>query len=1841
VDADVAQLPVAGRSLDAWGTFDRLREAYFRYYNTPFGLADQRLQQERQALLDRDGGVFRYPLLELRPEYLTSERTLSESATAAGAPPELAAFAGAGLIPAGRQLYLHQEEALAAGCTPGRNMVITAGTGSGKTESFLLPILASLLEESRGWTGSPAPAQPGWWEHDSDPFTPQRDGESGREQAIRALVLYPMNALVDDQLTRLRHALDSDAARAWLDANRRGHRFYFGRYTGATPVTGSPSNPMAVRDLRRWLRSTSERGQRARALGQLPGREEAQYFVPRLDGAEMRSRWDMHEAPPDILITNYSMLNVMLLRERDGHFFDSTRRWLDEGDGRRRFTLVVDELHMYRGTAGTEVAYLLRTLKHRLGLDNHPDRMRVLAASASLEPTRDADYLQDFFGLPSATFAFIGGRTVQPARPRMGGSTDIADIMAQASPEAGASIARDRGLIDGLRAAFRADSDVEGEPDGEPHTLSRSIADLAQRVFPQTDPGPAEDALRRVLTGIVTDPQQSDPRLRAHLFFRNVPGLWACTDPACRHAPQDATGQARTVGKLHAEPTTRCSCGARVLELLYCQNCGDVLLGGFTPEGATQANRVDALLLADIPELAKLPDQVRLDRTAGNYLVYWPNPTQTLTEPDATSWSADSGKVSYEFRRSWLNPHEGSLTNTAQGHTGWSFHARVTARTRTGVLVRDPAALSPFPTVCPACGDDWEIRYGPNGSLPHTDPRRQRSPIRGMRTGFEKINQVLATELATDLSPGDRKVIVFTDSRQDAAKLSAGLGLRHYQDLLRGLLHTELQDQGNPAADVALAHDHIKNGTRSDASWAALHRLRARDASAFNRLRDIWEGAPGASASEEPALTEQLSRHATLVELSARVANRLLMLGVNPGGPKASLMEQRNGNTTTAWTALYDWNATPPTPRAGLSAVQQSMLSSIQESLEQEIIDGLFSGAGRDFESLGLGWLTLDTDTDPPDAGESTPRGHARASLRVLADRRRFSGLRNGSTTPPANLKRFWEDIDRGGGPTAAELQSATATQWGNTVREYIIDPRRVVLRPPGDKAWVCTACTRQHLTRGCGRCTHCHKPLPSLAIAPSGSDDFYAWKAASSDSRFRLNCAELTGQTDRLDAQSRQARFQGVFLDTAERELTDGVDLLSVTTTMEAGVDIGALSAVVLGNMPPTRFNYQQRVGRAGRRDTPVAVALTVCRGRSHDEYYFDRPHYITNEPTPRPYLALDRHEIYRRCLAAEVLRQAMADIGAHLTAQGQPLDMTANVHGAFGLVADWGQIRPALESWLANNQQCVADAAGALAALTPLAAVGPAEARSIAATLPTDIETVASDSAGHGDLSQRLAEAGVLPMFGFPSSVRYLHLSRPKNAYPWPPAKVIDRDLAMAVAQFAPLSELVRDGRIYPAIGITAFTPTRPTPTPVADPLGPARTVTTCRSCSYIDDSAALSPAAAPASCPRCGAGPESYRSLPLREPLGFRAGPAHDFDGNFAWTPRAIAARAYTDLTTLRRATTGTAIAFSGPGRRYIINDNAGHLFAFRPASPAAANWGGYVSVDAIERGFVNASAAVGDRVDVALGAIMPTDFLFLGPTVPVMPADGVRLNLLAAQRQPSGADEAIDGRRGAWYSLAFLLRKVAATFLDIQPLELTAGVYSGISSGQPAAYAFIADTLENGAGFSTHLGDPQVLPLLLNATAQYLGALEAPDHAAECGSSCYRCLRDYGNMAFHALLDWRLARDLFTVLDTGKLRADTGTEDQAIERWAHSYAARVLPGLPAAAALLDHPRIGTFAVVARHPLEASENGLIAPRLAQTAAIVTGQVPNLDGVVFLDTFTLDRDPRRAAAMCEQAAP
>jgi hypothetical protein len=287
---------------------------------------------------------------------------------------------------------------------------------------------------------------------------------------------------------------------------------------------------------------------------------------------------------------------------------------------------------------------------------------------------------------------------------------------------------------------------------------------------------------------------------------------------------------------------------------------------------------------------------------------------------------------------------------------------------------------------------------------------------------------------------------------------------------------------------------------------------------------------------------------------------------------------------------------------------------------------------------------------------------------------------------------------------------------------------------------------------------------------------------------------------------------------------------------------------------------------------------------------------------------------------------------------------------------------------------------------------------------------------------------------------------------------------------------------------------------------------------------------------------------------------------------------------------------------------------------------------VATAAINQDLLNDRDATGSAFRVALGAVQPTDFLFIAPAEPLIAPSGMRLNLGAGAAQPCGAPKSVDGRRGAWYSLAFLLRRVAAAYLDIQPLELAAGIYSGQSGGENAIHAFLADTTDNGAGFCTHLG--AVLPEVLEYAQAFLDRLGQPDHAGRCSASCYQCLRDYGNMGYHALLDWRLSRDLLAALTTRQVPSDLEWERRSVRQWAHGLNADLLDGLPAAAAVFTH-RGQRVLLVARHTLEAAEDAMTAPRLAAAARQATGDDPDIRGVVFADPFTLDRDPRRPMEM------
>lgn len=1754
---------------DPIALFDDLRETYLRYLDSPFDLRYPELVAERRNLLEMDGRLFRQPLIEPVPAYQSCNRTFRAMSQAllAGEWPQaaiadLADFVSLELFPAARQPYAHQEQVFMESVVNRRDVIVTTGTGSGKTECFLLPVIAALIRDSAAW-GAPGPRDAlwDWWNHRKNaasnhwlPPIPQRANEDPavRPPAMRALILYPLNALVEDQLGRMRTVLDSENARNWLRNGRAGNRFYFGRYTGRTPVSGD-RNASKISKLREELRAMEQEAQQVLGSPAAP-------FFPRMDGAEMWSRWDMQDSPPDILITNYSMMNIMLMRSMEMPVFGLTQQWL-AADPSRVFHLVVDELHSYRGTPGTEVAYLIRVLLDRLGLQPDSDQLRIIASSASL--TGDAsglDYLEAFFGRDRNRFLVIGGNTVNPnpaaaqavaahgaalrdfarsqrstlpapfpaAAQALHAATGAPHPAAGAAPEQFVYAAlKHMQAVDGLRTACT--------PGGPGTALQpRFPADVGNQLFSALPPAERELAVAGLLAAIcdTTGPQGAAPLpVRAHLFFRNLQGLWVCSNPTCTAAPPRANRC--PVGQLHYTPAVTCQCRSRVMELLYCEACGEVFLGGYRRPGA---NPNEWFLSPDHPDLEASPDMAALDRDYARYAVFWPAPNGT--QPVSEQWSQDT--VQRMWQAAHFVPAEGRVAHGGNAQSVRGYLYRVPPMHGPGGAIFDPppanmapSARNAYPARCPRCDTNWARRdIG--------------SPIRTQRTGFQKLAQVLSDVLLREVgyqSPTSRKLVVFSDSRQDAAKLSAGVRFAHYRDSVRQALAAALVNQGAGVlafvaqlGGQALTPEQAASVAAFTAANAAeaTTLIMARQASMANSPSPAY---PSMTCQQAAQVIQARAAHGPylLSQLAIGVSGQLLSHGINPGGYGQNVLWTNPANRSGPWRDLYNWPAgTAPSAKQNtqLGANQQEHMTRIRQASLMELMDIVFASAQRSIESLFIAFATADRLRFP--APNSDVQEAADGVIRLLGTRKKTSSH---DPNPPQNTPKYIRDyllaIAALRNLNAATLETEIVQYLTNagcllpSPNQFILQAEALCLLRAGAQYFECPRCRRVHLHPSGGVCTDCQTPLnaPRPLTPAQLRSDYYSYLATQTDELFRLNCEELTGQTNKSDGRKRQRLFQNIVLPGTENSQTDPIDLLSVTTTMEAGVDIGGLLAVMMANMPPMRFNYQQRVGRAGRRGAGLSLALTLCRGRSHDDYYFQRPGRITADPPPQPYVDVERLAIIRRVLTKEVLRQAFQALGLCT-------GTSDSVHGEFGRAVEWNKAHSAtpgatveqnVSAWIQANQNAIGATADFLLAYTHpnLVAQRQGLIDFVNQQLIGKVTAAANDPLLVQDaLSERLANVGLLPMFGFPTRVRYLFHQRPFAPHPWPPEEgVVDRDLDLAISQFAPGAETVKDGLIHTSIGVVDFRPQGNAVVEQPNPLGPPRPIGFCRRCQAVN----LQPGA-PATCPVCNATSlelPGYEVVQLSEPLGFRTwfGREKDFDGVFEWTPRASRPKMGATLQPLAaRANFGI---WSGPETIFVVNDNAGRCFEFIKLNQGET-WATREALSQIGiknvNGLINAAAGQDRRV---LASIKPTDVLVLGIRIWPRGIISSPLDLNC---------------RAALFSLGFMMRRAAADKLDIDERELKVGLRVIQDNAQVRGEIFMSDSLENGAGYSSHLGSPtQAEDILRFLTGQmadqsFYGPMAAPAHADSCQTSCPDCLRDFSNLAFHNILDWRLGLDL---------------------------------------------------------------------------------------------------------------
>ena len=1759
---------------DPYKVFDDIRLAYQRYLDSPFRLRYEALREERRQLLFRDGQLFREPLIEPIPPYESSGLGVDAACAQLGVPKEAADFITRGLFRAGIPLYQHQVDAWRHSRS-GRAVVVTTGTGSGKTECYLLPVFSYLVEDlMRGWGPQPsAPARRLWWRHRHQRRIAQRKHESAdRSSAVRALMLYPLNALIEDQLSRIRRACDNEQARRWFAGPFSGHHFWFGRYNVVAPVSGTEDSVRKRTILRNRLNEMDRNWDRARTSAAALGSSDILHYFQNPEGSEMWSRWDMQSHPPDILITNYSMLNIMLMRKIESGMFDRTKAWLAADRDNHVFHLVVDELHTYRGTPGTEVGYLLRTFLHRIGLTPDSHQLRIIATSASIENDgQSRSYLEQFFGRDGDSFEILSGRRrrfrappagMAPRGPAFAALNNDLDSLpldhaarnfasavgCDSNGESASILARAYQKIHGLEPVRAACTD-------EPLTLER----LSSAVFGGTSEveiaatrGFVRGLIHARVPGAEPGSLVAPLPLRIHYFFHNAGRIWACVDPDCsgRTGTTSTGSDTPPVGRLFADPVPRCdSCGSRVLELLYCQPCGEVFLGGFKKSDTSSSNAW--FLSPDYPNLDQVPDRsASLNRKVGEFSVFWPangRPIYRSTHA-GPQWRWLNGK--HRWRPAALDLAHGRLTYELSLR-------KARARESVGfVFTCTDDQANAFPRKCPHCGDDWSRR-------------RVESPIRDLGSGFQRIMQLLSDGMMREVPDvKKRKLVLFSDSRQDAAKLSTGIKHSHYLDTVRqiafGRLMTQIEDSESRYLELMdefkqsceLLQLLRKQNTQS-LDTTAQRRLgeliQTFDPSTVGRLMKL----AGAGGSLQPPSRPTGFGHLPFNTLLNSVRESLLRIGMNPGGPYPTVREYRSQTTTILWTDIFDWNVLPHKYRPSLQPIEQELRDRIEAELLRSVIDDvLFAGGSRDFESLRLGLLWIN------DSGPATVRECTAASVvRILAKRFRWTPASDGKAQVPEDVHRYVQAVASLNELDSASLQADILCLLGGVVDQWLVVPRylHVLTAAPGDDkcidVFACQRCGTVHLHPSGGVCTACWNPLASIPRRhPTAADatdmDFYEYLARCEDQPFRLNCEELTGQTDRDDRINRQRWFQEVFLD-QELEKAVGVDLLSVTTTMEAGVDIGSLQMIGLANMPPVRFNYQQRVGRSGRRGLGMSAALTLCRGRSHDDYYFERPHLIAGEPPPRPYVDVTRPEIALRVVNKEVLRRSFG--GVEIEYSGD------NVHGEFGTVGEWSSHRPIVSAWIAVNGTLIDDVARHVVRRTAMGdAAGVARITQYVRTDLLDrIDEIVARSSPHHALSERLASHGLLPMFGLPTRTRLLHHKRP---FRWPPQHgVIDRDLDIAISQFAPGAQSIKDDRLHTAVGVVDFVPDADGVGLAPDPLGESETVGVCRRCQALVPTPAQSGA-----CRFCLAaqGSDGYRLTELTEPPGFSTWWAisdrAEFRGGFEFTPRALRARMGFGLNNYRPRRNFSID--SGPADIYRINDNDGSDFEFRKLQNGHF-WMVEEAFDkalrdlpAAEQGRIQAPSfdSATPRVRRALAAKSKTDVMAAG--ISVVPV-GLSLN----PSKPTA--------KAAWYSFGFLVRRAAAVSLDVNEAELDLGIQpaSDLSTpfAPPTARIFISDSLENGAGYSTFLGDPrrfeellwfvlgQARPSWTRSTPpnSFHRPLVTTPHKHNCVSSCHRCLREFGNMAYHPILDWRLG------LDMAQLALDPNTRiDLSVSHWA---------------------------------------------------------------------------------------
>lgn len=1112
------------------------------------------------------------------------------------------------VFPINRLLYSHQAEALRLSSRDSvsrPSVVITAGTGLGKTEAFLLPILGDL------WSA------------------PERQSEGG----VRCLILYPMNALVADQVDRLYQ---------WLRGQSDVTVFHF---TSETPED---------------VRLANKRGEPEWEPCRLRTRQQARGYET-TDGRPIAS--PPFSRVPDILITNYSMLEYMLCRPQDSRFFGPDLR-----------CVILDEAHLYSGSLAAEIAMLLRRVRERCGvsvedvlqiatsatLGGSVGELRkfaseILSDSHSQTHVIQGRYARQLFEEPEAPPDTSNGV------PQLARSSGI-DFETLASDEQLVendenSVERLKGLVSLLVARSVIETALESQsacPARFLHaTLQRSplirklaetlseedanvlsLGELARRLFEGNDGIEERRATIALLRlSAAAREQASDLPLvphRLHLLVRAPEGLSVCLNPSC---PGPQRTRIDSIGCLQPYADVCRYCEHLLLPIHRCDNCGEWAL-------AAHENQDTSTL----------------------------QPGYFADSPTHRTYYLLANRGRSELEEVVVDPHLGEVRgHGSQGVSLWKAY-------------REDVHS---PQLCPTCGSEWTIPEAED-----LEPE-WRHTCRALVGGRPFALSVAAETVLHGLPPipgpssnwkpgGGRRLLCFSDSRASAARLGPLLTQQHEIQVVRAAIARCVGELTSTETSQYLESDieRITDQLRNTAIEPGLREHLAREltqkreqleharagtpfvdfASLVARRDELAELLDRSQAESHQARSYAQSdwnrnRDAVRAQAEALVAKELQRpLKRQPSAESVGLVEVVYPGISNLQLPPRLEEELPSSARQALGAVWPSMLTLLLDTVR---MDGCLYWSQENPSRKWMEQYLL--------LGRWLTRNHggwgARAFVGATGGQLRRIFMKNVMLAAGCSEADANQLSERGLVAAFDQLFGVlqqTGFSWLKREEHHQTGPNeedravqiladRLSVRSPASLFWCeATGTVWTSSALGWAPIAGCQGGLRPVDVEFLDNDPRWG--------RARREYKNSTILSMGLWAEEHSAQLSPQETKRLQELFKAGIrNVLSSTTTMELGIDIGGLNGVLLSNVPPGPANHKQRAGRAGRRSDGSALVVTFARDSEYDREVFLRFGDFLKRPLRKPTVFLDRNQVIRRhihaVLLAEYLRARQPD--------------------------------------------------------------------------------------------------------------------------------------------------------------------------------------------------------------------------------------------------------------------------------------------------------------------------------------------------------------------------------------------------------------------------------------------------------------------------------------------------------------------------------------------------------------------------------------------------------------------